>query len=113
MRGQPLQSHVSAWWRCVQMVHGEDLDRLNGGRGSSVHFVWGHRTQQDRPSKAQQTTPYQCRHISEDTIIISEDTMVAMVKNRTYHDTVRHQWTGSSSTNGIGGCHISQGVLYN
>ena len=33
------------------MVHGEDLDRLYGGRGSSVHFVWGHRTQQDRPEQ--------------------------------------------------------------
>jgi len=21
LRGQPLQRHVSAWWRCVQMVH--------------------------------------------------------------------------------------------
>src|SRR6218665_2331985 len=51
LRGQPLQRHVSAWRRCVQMVHGEDLDRLNGGRGSSVHFVWGHRTQQDRPEQ--------------------------------------------------------------
>src|SRR6218665_1587220 len=60
LRGQPMQRHVSAWWRCVKMVHGEDLDRLNGGRGSSVHFVWGHRTQQD--SKSQQTTPYQCSH---------------------------------------------------
>src|SRR6218665_416776 len=62
LRGQPLQRHVSAWRRCVQMVHGEDLDRRNGGSESSVHFVWGHRTQQDRPSKAQQTTPYQCSH---------------------------------------------------
>jgi len=33
----------------VQMVHGEDLDQLNGGSGSSVHFVWGRRTQPDRP----------------------------------------------------------------
>jgi len=31
------------------MVHGEDLVRLNGGSGSSAHFVWGHRAQQDRP----------------------------------------------------------------
>src|SRR6218665_3197295 len=54
LRGQPLQRHASVWWRCVQMVHGEDLDRLNGGSESSVHF--------DRPSKAQQTTPYQCSH---------------------------------------------------
>jgi len=30
------------------MAHGEDLDRLNGGSKSSVHFVWGRRTQQDR-----------------------------------------------------------------
>jgi len=29
------------------MAHGVDLDRLNGGSESSVHFVWG-RTQQDR-----------------------------------------------------------------
>src|SRR6218665_3153973 len=48
LRGQPLQRHASAWWRCVQMAHGEDLDRLNGGSESSVHFVWGRRTQQDR-----------------------------------------------------------------
>src|SRR6218665_2364473 len=33
------------------MVHGEDLDRLNGGSESSVHFVWGRRTQQDRPEQ--------------------------------------------------------------
>src|SRR6218665_2712842 len=51
LRGEPLQSHVSVWRRCVHMVHGEDLDWLNGGRGSSVHFVWGHRTQQDRPEQ--------------------------------------------------------------
>src|SRR6218665_621054 len=48
LRGQPLQRHASAWWRCVQMAHGEDLDQLNGGSESSVHFVWGRRTQQDR-----------------------------------------------------------------
>ena len=42
------------------MVHGEDLDRLNGGSGSSVHFVWGHRTQQDRPEQgpANNAIPY-------------------------------------------------------
>src|SRR6218665_3493419 len=53
LRGQPLQRHVSAWRRCVQMVglHGEDLDRQNGGSESSVHFVWGHKTQQDRPEQ--------------------------------------------------------------
>src|SRR6218665_594625 len=51
MRDQPLQRHVSAWRRCVQMVHGEDLDRRKGGSESSVHFVWGHRTQQDRPEQ--------------------------------------------------------------
>src|SRR6218665_2056565 len=48
------------------MVQGEDLVRLNGGSGSSEHFVWGHRAQQDRPelgrSYAQQATPYQCSH---------------------------------------------------
>ena len=46
------------------MVHGEDLDRLNGGSESSVHFVWGRRTQQDRPAQGpwQQTTPYHCSH---------------------------------------------------
>src|SRR6218665_547407 len=33
------------------MVHGEDLDRRNGGSESSVHLVWGHRTQQDRPEQ--------------------------------------------------------------
>src|SRR6218665_928586 len=48
LRGQPLQRHASVWWRCMQMAHGEDLDRLNGGSESSVHFVWGRRTQQDR-----------------------------------------------------------------
>src|SRR6218665_4135232 len=48
LRGQPLQRHASVWWRCVQMAHGEDLDRLNGGSESSVHFVWGRRTKQDR-----------------------------------------------------------------
>src|SRR6218665_2511626 len=41
LRGQPLKRHASVWWRCVQMAHGEDLDRLNGGGESSVHFVWG------------------------------------------------------------------------
>src|SRR6218665_3133720 len=46
--GQPLQRRASVWWRCVQMAHGEDLDRLNGGSESSVHFVWSRRTQQDR-----------------------------------------------------------------
>src|SRR6218665_1190005 len=51
LRDQPLQRHVSAWRRCVQMVHGEDLDRRNGGSESSVHFVWGHRPQQDRPEQ--------------------------------------------------------------
>jgi len=51
LRGEPLQRHVSAWWRCLKMVHGEDLHRLNGGSGSSVHFVWGHSTQQDRPEQ--------------------------------------------------------------
>jgi len=30
------------------MAHGEDLDWLNRGSESSVHFVWGRRTQQDR-----------------------------------------------------------------
>src|SRR6218665_3173009 len=45
LKHQPLQRHTSVWWRCVQMAHGE---RLNGGSGSSVHFVWGHRTRQDR-----------------------------------------------------------------
>jgi len=47
------------------MVHGEDLDRLNGGRGSSVHFVWGHRTQQDRPeqSPANNAIPMQPSYI--------------------------------------------------
>src|SRR6218665_3058494 len=48
LRGQPLQRHASVWWRCVQMAHGEDLDQLNGGSESFVHFVWGCRTQQDR-----------------------------------------------------------------
>jgi len=51
IESQPLQRHASAWWRCMQMVHGEDLDRLNGGSESSVHFVRGHRTQQDRPEQ--------------------------------------------------------------
>src|SRR6218665_88422 len=48
LRGQTLQRHASVWWMCVQMAHGEDLDRLNGGSESSVHFVWGRRTQQDK-----------------------------------------------------------------
>src|SRR6218665_2941307 len=61
-RGQSLQRHASVWWRCVQMAHGEDLDRLNGGSESSVHFVWDRRTQKDRPSKAQKSTPHQCSH---------------------------------------------------
>jgi len=43
LRSQPLQRHVSAWWRCVQKIHGEDLVRLNRGSGSSVHLVWGRR----------------------------------------------------------------------
>src|SRR6218665_1539546 len=63
LRGQPLQRHASSWRRCVQMAHGEDLDRLNGGSESSVHFVWG-RAELNKIgwSKAQQTTPYQCSH---------------------------------------------------
>src|SRR6218665_231862 len=64
LRGQPLQRHVSAWRRCVQIVHGEDLDRLIGG--SSVHFVWATEFNNIGRSKAQQTTPYwlpyQCSH---------------------------------------------------
>src|SRR6218665_426748 len=27
LRGQPLQRHVSAWRRCVQIEHGEDLEK--------------------------------------------------------------------------------------
>jgi len=48
LRGQPLQGHVSAQWRCMQKEYGEDLVQLNGGSGSSKHLVWGHRAQQDR-----------------------------------------------------------------
>ena len=46
------------------MVNGEDLDRLNGGSESSVHFVWAAELNKIGPprSKAQQTTPYQCSH---------------------------------------------------
>src|SRR6218665_2609920 len=63
LRGQPLQSHVSAWRMCVQIVYG-DLDRLNGGRGSSVHFVWATELNKIGRCKAQQTAPYiyQCSH---------------------------------------------------
>src|SRR6218665_1851800 len=57
-----MQRHASAWWRCVQMVNGEDLDRLNGGSESSVHFVLAAELNKIGQSKAQQTTPYQCSH---------------------------------------------------
>src|SRR6218665_2406091 len=62
LRGQPLQRHASAWWRCVQMAHREDLDQLNGGSDSSVHFVRAAELNKIGWSKAQQTTSYQCSH---------------------------------------------------
>jgi len=30
-RGQPLRRHISAWWRCKQKEHVEDLVQSNGG----------------------------------------------------------------------------------
>src|SRR6218665_1092645 len=55
------------------MVHGEDLDRRNGGSESSVHFVWGHRTQQDRPEQgpANNAIPMQPSYIGSRSSVTS------------------------------------------
>src|SRR6218665_1526397 len=66
LRGQPLQRHASVWWRCVQMAHGEDLDRLNGGSETAARapctLCSAAELNKIGWSKAQQTTPYQCGH---------------------------------------------------